>query len=214
MHTPAPSVPNNLRLRFALLLAAAAVIPALAAAPAQAHDALQSTSPAKDSTITTAPEQVTLTLSEPPTDAASLNFSVIKVTDSTGATLTDGKVSITDATLSTTVAKGANGPYKVLWRAVSADGHPIEGSYSFTVQDRAKSTTALAPAPSTPAGVATATTTADPAASQSVPPVPGPDNSNAPVVLGIAAAIIAAGAGLFALSRRRKASRNTGPLSG
>jgi pimeloyl-ACP methyl ester carboxylesterase len=38
--------------------------------------------------------------------------------------------------------------------------------------------------------------------------VPGPDNSNAPVVLGIAAAIIAAAAALFAVSHKRKATRN------
>jgi hypothetical protein len=52
-------------------------------------------------------------LSESPNDAASPNFSVFKVTDSTGATLSDGKVNITDATLSTTLITGANGPNTV-----------------------------------------------------------------------------------------------------
>lgn len=204
-----PNAPKAWRFRLALTLAAAATFQALATSPAQAHDALQSTSPAKDSTVTTAPDTVSLTLSEPPTDAASLNFSVIKVTDSTGTTLSDGKVSITDATLSTTVAKGANGPYKVLWRAVSSDGHPIEGSYSFTVQDPAASAMTSTPAQSSAAAAIPETAiSSTPAAGQAVPPVPGPDNSNAPVVLGIAAAIVALGAGLFALSRKRKASRN------
>jgi methionine-rich copper-binding protein CopC len=198
------------RFRLVLALAAAAMIPALATAPAQAHDSLQSTSPAKDSTVSTAPEQVSLTLSEPPTDAASLNLSVIKVTDSTGATLSDGKVNITDATLSITLIKGANGPNTVLWRAVSSDGHPIEGSYSFTVQDLALSAATPAAAPSTPAAAAPAPAspvTASPAG-QPVPPVPGPDDRNAPAVLGLAAAIIAAAAVLFAVSHKRKTTRN------
>lgn len=207
MHNPAHKASRKPRhIRLALALAAAAMIPALAAAPAQAHDSLRSTSPAKDSTVTTAPEQVSLTLSQPPTDAASLNFSVIKVTDSTGRTLSDGKVSITDATLSTTVAKGANGPVTVLWRAVSSDGHPIEGSYSFTVQDPALTAATPAPSAAAPAPSTTAPSTA--AAAQAVPPVPGPDNSNAPAVLGIAAVIIAAAVGLFALARRRNATKN------
>ncbi|MCU1530929.1 MAG: copper resistance protein CopC [Arthrobacter sp.] len=204
MHNTVPTTHRKgWRFRLVLALAAAAMIPALATAPAQAHDSLQSTSPAKDSTVSTAPEQVSLTLSESPTDAASLNFSVIKVTDSTGVTLSDGKVNITDATLSTTLIKGVNGPYTVLWRAVSSDGHPIEGSYSFTVQDLALSaTTPAAAAPSTSAPVTA------PAAGQPVPPVSGPDNSNAPVVLGLAAAIIAAAAALFAVSHKRKTTRN------
>jgi methionine-rich copper-binding protein CopC len=191
------------RFRLVLALAAAAMITALATAPAQAHNSLQSTSPAKDSTVSTAPEQVSLTLSESPTDAASLNFSVIEVIDSTGATLSDGKVNITDATLSTTLIKGANGPYTVLWRAVSSDGHPIEGSYFFTVQD-------LALSAATPAAAAPATSdpVTAPAAGQPVPPVSGPDNSNAPVVMGLAAFIIAAAAALFAVSHKRKTTRS------
>ena len=190
------------RIRFRLALAAAVMIPALAAAPALAHDALQSTSPAQDTTVTTAPDTVSLTLSEPPTDSESLNLSIITVTDGTGETLSDGKVTVTGPTISTKIAQGSNGPYKVLWRAVSSDGHPIEGSYSFTVQDPARAAATVSPS-------ATASTTPSTAASPPATTVPGqvkpPNDDNGPLTAGIAAAILAAVIGVLYLARRRRA---------
>lgn len=186
------------RIRFRLALAAAVMIPALAAAPAQAHDALQSTSPAQDTTVTTAPETVSLTLSEPPTDSDSLNLSIITVTDGTGKTLSDGKVTVTGPTISTKIAQGSNGPYKVLWRAVSSDGHPIEGNYSFTVQGPARADATVSPS-----------ATPSPAASPPAATVPGqvkpPNDDNGPLTAGIAAAILAAAIGVLYLARRRRA---------
>ena len=82
----------------------------------------------------TAPETVSLTLSEPPTDSKSLNLSIITVTDGAGKTVSDGNVTVYGPTLSTKITAGSAGTYKVMWRAVSSDGHPIEGKYSFTVQ--------------------------------------------------------------------------------
>lgn len=198
------------RIRLVLALAAAAMTPVLVAAPAQAHDALQSTEPARDSTVTTAPETVSLTLSETPTGGGEMNFNVITVTDSTGTTLSDGKVTVDGATISTAVGKGNNGPYKVLWRTVSSDGHPIEGSYTFTVQDPAQETTVAAPATAAPATAPTtaAASSAAAAPAQSVDPAPRPDDSNGPLVGVIAAVVLAiVGAAVFLSewARRRKA---------
>lgn len=189
------------RFRLVMVVVAAAMLPALAAAPAQAHDSLTTTTPAKDTTITAAPDKVVLTLSEPPTDTTALNTSVIIVTDSTGATLSDGNVTVSGPTLSTAVVKGANGPYTVLWRAVSSDGHPIEGSYSFTVQDTAVVGAGTASsAPSTGEALPQATAPTQPAAPGSV----RPDDSNGPLVAGLAAAVVAIVAAGFFFSQRSR----------
>jgi methionine-rich copper-binding protein CopC len=210
MSKPAQPPRRLRRIRLVLALAAAAMIPTLGAAPAQAHDALQSTTPARDSTVTTAPDTVSLTLSDTPTGGGEMNFSVITVTDSTGKTLSDGKVTVDGANLSTAVAKGSNGPYRVLWRTVSSDGHPIEGSYIFTVQDPAQETAAAVsstPAPASSAPTSTVTSAAA-APAQAVDPAPLPDNSNGPIVLAIAAAVLVIAGAIFALSERAR-RRNT-----
>lgn len=201
---PTMNLIQKQRVRLGLALAAGLLIPAVAAGPALAHDALQSTTPAADATVTSAPGTVSLTLSEPPTDSESLNLSVITVTDGEGKTLSDGKVTVTGATISTTVAPGANGPHKVLWRAVSSDGHPIEGSYSYTVQDPARTASAApapvsaAPSPApTPASAAPDTTEFE--------RVKPPNNDNALLTLGVAAAVIAALAGVLFLGRHKRA---------
>ncbi|MFJ5958227.1 copper resistance protein CopC [Paenarthrobacter sp. NPDC092416] len=193
---------NKRRVRIRLALAAAILIPAFAAGPAMAHDALESTVPAKDATVTTAPGAVSLTLSEPPMDATQLNLSVITVTDETGKTLSDGKVTVDGPTISTAIAGGSNGVYKVLWRTVSSDGHPIEGNYAFTVQDPAQAVTATPSATPTPAA-STASSAAAPAA-QTAPEQIKPNDDNAPIAVGIAAAILAVAAAVFFLARKRR----------
>lgn len=196
---------KNARPRAGLALAGALLLTAIGAGPAQAHDALQSTSPARDSTVTTAPTTVALTLSEPPTDSESLNLSLITVTDSTGKTLSDGQVTVTGPTISTNVTPGSNGPYTVLWRTVSSDGHPIEGNYSFTVQDPAAVPPASSTATVPPSDTLSATQSA---AANTVPKAPGPDDSNALLTVGIGAVILAVLGGIIYLARRRERTGN------
>ena len=191
----------TLKTRLRLAAVAAIMIPAAAtASPALAHDALSSTSPAQDSVATTAPETVTLTLSEPPANSENLNLSTSTVTDGAGKTISDGKVTVYGPTLSTNLDPGTAGTYTVLWRTVSSDGHPIEGKYSFTVQP---AVSAGAPAPS---AAPTASPLAAPSAATAPAPtqVPPPNKDNAPLVLGIAAAILATaiGGGLILRNRR------------
>lgn len=193
------------RLRLAAI--AALLLPtALTATPAMAHDALSSTTPAADSVMTTAPETVSLSLTQPPTDSASLNLSVITVTDGAGTTVSDGTVSVDGPTLSTKTAPGNPGTYTVAWRAVSSDGHPIEGKYTFMVQPP---TAASAPAVSpTPSGQAVSPSAAPQATDNAIPPAPRPNDDNAPLAVGIAFGLLAAAAVVTWLVRRRKA--NTG----
>lgn len=198
----------TLKTRLRLAAVAAIMIPtAVTASPALAHDALSSTSPAQDSVATTSPETVTLTLSEPPANSENLNFSTITVTDGAGKTVSDGKVTVYGPTLTTNLDPGTAGTYTVLWRTVSSDGHPIEGKYSFTVQ------TAVGAGAPTPSAAPTVSPSASqwtaPAAATAPAPtqVPPPNNDNAPLVLGISAAILAAAIGTGLVLRNRRNNR-------
>jgi methionine-rich copper-binding protein CopC len=186
----------TLRARLRLAAVAAILIPAaVAATPAAAHDSLSSAAPARDAVLTAAPDTVSLTLSEPPLDSGQLDTSILAVTDGAGKTVSDAKVTVDGPTLSTKITAGEAGTYTVRWRAVGSDGHPIEGKYSFTVQ----------PAAGTPPASATPAAPATPAAAQSTEfePVPPPDNSNAPLALGIAAAVLAAALAITLFIRTR-----------
>lgn len=188
--------------RLVLAATAALLLPALATAPAVAHDSLASTDPARDAVLDTAPATVSLTLSDAPLDSAQLKTSVLKVTDSTGKTLSQDDVQVNGATLSTAITAGQPGPYTVQWRAVSSDGHPIEGTYTFTVQSPGAATAT----PSQPAAASPSASAAPAVTSGAVPvtPAPRPDDSNGLLVAGIGAAVIALIAGLIALARRRE----------
>ena len=53
--------------------------------------------------------------------------------DTTGTDQADGPVQIIDNQVSQAVKPGApQGKYTVVWRVVSSDGHPIEGTFGFT----------------------------------------------------------------------------------
>jgi methionine-rich copper-binding protein CopC len=193
------------RLRLAAI--AAILIPAAtAASPALAHDSLSSTNPAQNTVVTHSPETVSLTLSEPPADSKNLNLSTITVTDGAGKTVSDGQVTVYGPKLSTNLTEGSPGIYKVLWRAVSSDGHPIEGSYTFAVQAPAGQTSTPS-TPSTPSSSAAAPS-ASPAASTTEERAEGPNNDSAPLALGIAAVILAVAIGAVLVLRNR--GKNSG----
>jgi len=80
--------PFRARSGASVLLTALGVCAALllGTTPAQAHDALSSTTPGNGETIATNPGKVTLTLSNKPLQTETLKTSVIKVTAPDGAT--------------------------------------------------------------------------------------------------------------------------------
>jgi methionine-rich copper-binding protein CopC len=97
-----------------------------------AHAHLSRAQPAADSTVKTAPAEVTLWFSE----ALEPGFSTVFVTDEAG-----GRVDREAAALDTADAKIlhvalkplAAGSYKVAWRAVSVDSHTTDGNFVFRV---------------------------------------------------------------------------------
>ncbi|WP_369021740.1 copper resistance CopC family protein [Paenarthrobacter ureafaciens] len=180
------------------------------AAPAQAHDALASTSPSNGQTITENPGKVSITLNNAP-DTRIPGSNSIEVTAPDGHVVSTGDITADGATLSIAADIDHAGEHTVAWRAVSADGHPIEGNFFFTYapaegeghSEPAAPTTGAAPA--TPAGsasVAPETAAATPTSSQS--------GDNTGLIIGIGAVLLVlVAASAYLIGRRTKANASS-----
>lgn len=122
----AMTIPTMIALAvFALLMSPTA---------AQAHDQLVQSDPAQDTSVSTVPDHVTLTFSGDITHVD--NGNKVVVTDSHGKTVSNGETTVEGKDVTQKISSDAeNETYKVAWRVVSQDGHPIEGVYNFTVGD-------------------------------------------------------------------------------
>lgn len=118
---------------FAVLTALFAVflVAALTAAPASAHNTLQATDPKDGETLAQAPEAITLTFDDKVIDMGSL----IVVTGPDGTEVADG-APVIDSNIVTQPLSNSlpAGEYEVQWRVTSADGHPIDGEFTFTTE--------------------------------------------------------------------------------
>lgn len=134
-----------IRQLLSALLGAAIFAAALlgALAPASAHDVAESTSPASGATVATPPEKVSITFSRNP-----LVLGSQVAVNHDGANWADGAVEIVDNVASQKLKPGAPaGLYTVAWRVASSDGHPIEGTFTFTATAGAAGSTAVAAVP-------------------------------------------------------------------
>jgi methionine-rich copper-binding protein CopC len=107
------------------------VLAVILSGPAFAHAALTGTSPASGAESTNLTE-VSLTANEDLLDLGGGNGFAISVTDAAGHFYGDGCVLVDGPTATMPVRLGKAGDYAVAYRVVSADGHPIEGAWSFT----------------------------------------------------------------------------------
>ena len=189
-----------------VLLAVAAVF-VLPAAPAFAHDELVSTDPPADAVLDALPGQITFTYSAD--ILTEEGTAVVQVTDADGTSLTEGTPVVSGTDVTQTLAGAASGPVTVVWRVVSSDGHPIDGTFSFTVNAASPTPTATAATPTatpTPAET-TAPATATPDAT-ATPSESASDASPLPWILLVVALVIVAGAivWLFVARGRRGSS--------
>jgi methionine-rich copper-binding protein CopC len=119
-----------------------------------AHAEYESSVPAADSTVATAPTQVVVKFSEELTAEGN----ELAVTDAAGARVDTGGTTLdkSDADRKTLVvalkAGLANGTYKVAWKNSSTDGHSEEGSFNFSI---GTATSAPATLPNTSSGDST-----------------------------------------------------------
>ncbi len=119
--------------RLALIVVAAFVVCAALASSASAHAYLVKTSPAASRILDTAPKQVALTYDE----AVEPRFAIISVTNAAGTQETTGPVRRSPADPDTLVVplrtNLPEGWYLIYWRAISVDGHPVQGAFTYAV---------------------------------------------------------------------------------
>ena len=113
----------------------AAIVVSMLAVPAaaQAHAYLVHTSPQPNAVLVTSPHVVALTFDE----AVEPRFAIISVTNAKGEQLTTAPVSRSPSNPDTLVVPLKPhlppGWYLIYWRAISVDGHPVQGAYTFAV---------------------------------------------------------------------------------
>ena len=173
-----------LRRVLALVVATGALLLG-STATAWAHDSLGSSTPADGATVGTAPAGITLEFDEAPQALGTQ----IAVTGPDAASVTDGAPVLSGATVTQPLADGLPaGAYAVEWQVTSDDGHPVSGSFGFTVTEGGSAAGTSAPAD--PAA------TGEGAAAQA-------DSGSSPLLwIGLGVIVAVAGALLFRQLRR------------
>ncbi|OAN36970.1 copper resistance CopC family protein [Mycolicibacterium iranicum] len=158
-----------------------------AAGAAWAHAALVASDPADAATLQEQPARVIATFNEP----MQPQFAAMTIVGPGGAQWGDGDPTVDGTDISVAVKPGSPaGVYTVNYRATSADGHVVTGSWTYEVLEAGPqaATTAATPAPETTTAAAPADT---------------PDSDGLPVwpfVAGIT--VIVAGGAIWAVRRR------------
>lgn len=118
-----------------LTVAVLATFSAILAAPsAQAHTSLSLSLPENGSVIDVLPNFVVLTFTDPLIDFGDKQVSSLTVRDPKRELVALGDLTVNENSLSAQFADGqyAAGIYKVYFRVISRDGHPVSGFTSFT----------------------------------------------------------------------------------
>jgi methionine-rich copper-binding protein CopC len=170
---------------------------ALPAAAAQAHDVLEATNPANGSTVAAVPDAVVLTYDHTPIAIGT----EIQVKDASGTNQADGAATVVDNNVTQAIKPDAPaGKYTVVWRVVSSDSHPIEGTFTFTARAAGGGTSGAAATDG-----ATSTTAGEPTSSSASGASDGFPVWTIPV--GVLVLVVIAGLGWFV---RRSLSRAAG----
>lgn len=153
-------------LAIALLIGAGSLI---VSAPAFGHASQVTSSPEAEEVLPSAPADVTITF-----DSGLLDMgAALIVRDRDGTSIVTGEPVIDDRSFSVAVDPSApSGVYDVAYRVVSADGHTVEGAFTYTVEgapdasvDAGAPSASAAPTSdvieATPAEAATPVTTSD-----------------------------------------------------
>lgn len=183
-----------------ICLAALWLLPSVAFA----HSKLENAVPGQDATITVSPERIELTF-----NTKIENLSNFKIVNAAGEELEKEKVEVEGMTMSGAVpAPLPNGIYTVKWAIIGADGHSVEGDYSFTVEAPAATETptqepeAATEVPADTASPSPTTDTNTNAEDGSVASEPSSDSTNYTPAI-IVGAIIAAAAIVLYMRRRK-----------
>lgn len=180
------------------------------AGPAAAHNQLVEAAPEPEARLTTTPEVVELVFAEP----LDPEFTTVVVNDAAQTPVALGEPEVEGGRVTVSLPpRLTDGEYTVAYRVVSADGHPVQGSYSFTV---AAGGAAAPPGPA----AAEPSVTASPSAVPTDPPATAVPSEaaegpavvdagsrrfgGAPVAMAAGAVVLVA-AGVYLWRRRRAA---------
>jgi copper transport protein len=122
---------NSLKKRCAGILIIILIILFLHPSMLLAHASLIKSFPQSNSLLITSPKEISLTFNE----RLEISLYYIKVINDQGQSVTSKKAQLDQkrTTLALELPKLADGTYITTYHIISADGHPIEGSYLFTI---------------------------------------------------------------------------------
>lgn len=181
-----------------LVLPGAAALLVLATPQAAAHTELLTSTPNGNTTLARLPERIKLTFS----DAMTQKYAKIAVTAPDGKAAAAGDPDVTGKDVTLALDTGSpSGKYTVGYRVVSADGHPVSGSYTFTVEQASSSPSPSHSAPkseSTPAAQAAPASEPDSTEGRS-------SGAGVSALAGVGGlVVIGAGVGAYVMRRRRE----------
>jgi methionine-rich copper-binding protein CopC len=131
--TTAPTASAASRRRLlalgAIALAAGAWLGLANAQSASAHDELIASSPEPGQVLDASPAEVKLTFSD---DIIPVG-TAIEVVDHHGEVIDSGEAVVAGPDVTATLPAELSGEYQIRWRAVSSDGHVIDGTIDFGV---------------------------------------------------------------------------------
>lgn len=216
-HAVAPSTGPVARRGLAAVWVLAALLAGiltagLPAAPAFAHTALVSSDPADGARVPIMPEHVALVFTE------EIDASMVQVIVNSGGRARRAEGITVDgarvvAPVPAESAESGDGEVGVLYRVVSADGHPVSGRVTFTVAQASPSTPPSSAAPTTgatspAAATPSATTTGPTAAAPARPATPTGSRIGNTMMVGLtvvaALALLVIGAVVVRSERRRR----------
>ena len=171
----------------------------ISATSASAHAELVKITPAPNAQLSTVPKRVVLEFDEP----VSTSFATVVVTTAAGISVTSGKPVAVGAKVTQALSPHLSaGTYRVAFRVVSADGHPVSGESGFTLTPAPRTSPATsAPSTSSPA-------TPSVAVGHTTPPrgpkaVPSGGLSRPTMAIAGAVGLVSLGAGVLLWLRRR-----------
>lgn len=126
----------------------------LPSSPAFAHAQITATSPIQYSAVSEVPSEVSIEFDGNLTQIEDLSINVLKVFNSEGIQIDDGKTLVGGAKLTIGVRdRSGSGTFRVTYRVVSEDGHPITDEFTFEVTGNSAAPASEASDPQSPNSV-------------------------------------------------------------
>lgn len=166
---------------------------------AYAHDVLVDNMPADGAVLDEAPDEIVLTYNNAILDIGE-GATVVNLLDAAGNEVETRTPTVQNRNVITRVDDLPDGAYRVVWRVVSSDGHPIQGTFTFAV------------GPDGQAELDALEAATDAAVDESEAPAeqvddPAEGGASLPVIIGISVVVVGlAAAAITVLMRRRTRS--------